>query len=84
MNRLILVFYEKVETVKNLPQLYAIYEKHKNNDIIRENGQKHLLILCNNKIPTFQRLYTCHKSERTKQHSCYIHIERTIKTPQKI
>ena len=52
------VSYGDAETVKNLPLLYAIYEKQKSSDmIIRQDGQKHLLVyretLCYNKMPTF-------------------------------
>lgn len=44
MNRLISVFYEKVETIKN-PLLYEIHEKQKNsNNNIKQNDEKHLLI----------------------------------------
>lgn len=69
VNRLISVSCEKVDC-QNLPLLYAIYEKHKNSDIIiRQNDQKHLLIYrhyVNNEIPTFQRVYSHHKSKCTK------------------
>ena len=75
MNRLNSVSYEIVETVKNLSLMYAIYEKHKSRGmIIRQNGQKNLLIYretsCHNKTPVFLKKYSCHKSEYNKQHSC--------------